>query len=181
VSIVSAATNGGSAGERMIVLDSAYPVISCVLGWAAIGKLGRMREFVGQVAAYRLLPAAIVPSSAVLVVIAELSATVLLVPPVTRPFGAALATLLLAVFLAAQSIALARGLHIACGCFGGSDELAAIGPGTVTRTALLLLLAVGTDAVTAGPFQPIELLIGPLLAGVVGLVPELAQRRYIRR
>jgi hypothetical protein len=165
----------------MIVLDSAYPVISCVLGWAAIGKLGRMREFVGQVAAYRLLPAALVPLSAMIVVVAELAATVLLVPPPTRAWGAALATLLLTVFLCAQSIALARGLHIACGCFGGSDELAAIGPGTVTRTALLLLLAIGTDSVTAGPFQPIELLVGPLLAGVVGLVPELAQRRYIRR
>jgi hypothetical protein len=165
----------------MIVLDSAYPVVSCVLGWAAIGKLGRLREFVRQVAAYRLLPAALVPLSAMVVVAAELTATVLLVPPVTRPLGAALATVLLAVFLVAQAIALVRGLEIECGCFGGSDELAAIGPGTITRTALLLLLAVATDAAGGHSFQPMELLIGPLLAGVVGLVPELAQRSYTGR
>ncbi|HKN98101.1 MAG TPA: MauE/DoxX family redox-associated membrane protein [Pseudonocardiaceae bacterium] len=164
----------------MIVLDSAYPVLSCVLGWAAIGKLGRFREFAGQVAAYRLLPALLVLPAALAVLAGELVTTVLLVPPPTRPFGAALATLLLAVFLAAQASALARGLEINCGCFGGSDELAAIGPATVTRTALLLLLAVGVDAAGSTPFRPIELLLGPLLAGVVGLVPELAQRRYLR-
>jgi putative oxidoreductase len=164
----------------MIVLDSAYPVISCVLGWAAIGKLGRLREFMRQVAAYRLLPTLLVPLSAMVVVVAELTATVLLVPPATRTFGAALATLLLAVFLFAQATALVRGLEIACGCFGGADELDAIGPATIMRTALLLLLAVATDAAGGHPFQPMELLIGPLLACVVGLVPELTQRRYIR-
>lgn len=164
----------------MIVLDSAYPVLSCVLGWAAVGKLGRFREFVRQVAAYRLLPAALVRLAAVLVVAGELATAVLLVPPATRPIGAGLATLLLAVFLAAQGSALVRGLEIDCGCFGGSDELAAIGPATVTRTALLLLLAVGSDAAGATPFRPIELLLGPLLAAFVGLVPELTQRRYLR-
>ncbi|HEX5401938.1 MAG TPA: MauE/DoxX family redox-associated membrane protein [Pseudonocardiaceae bacterium] len=164
----------------MIVLDSVYPVLSCVLGWAAVGKLGRLREFVGQVGAYRLLPALLVPAAAMGVVTAELTATVLLVPPPTRLFGAALATALLTMFLVAQSIAAARGLDIACGCFGGSDELAAIGPGTITRTALLLILAVGADAAGATPFQPLELLIGPVLAGIVGIVPELTQRRYLR-
>jgi hypothetical protein len=166
--------------SHMIVLDSAYPVLSCVLGWAAIGKLGRFREFVGQVAAYRLLPMMFVRPAALAVVSAELITTVLLVPPPTRPAGAGLATLLLAVFLAAQASALARGLAIDCGCFGGSDELAAIGPATVTRTALLLLLAVGSLAAGSTPFRPIELLVGPLLAGIVGLIPELAQRRYLR-
>jgi hypothetical protein len=168
------------AGELMIVLDSVYPVLSCVLGWAAVGKLGRLREFIGQVGAYRLLPPAIVPTAALGVVAAELTATVLLVPPPTRPFGAALATGLLAVFLVAQCTAMARGLEIACGCFGGSDELAAIGPGTITRTALLLVLALGADAAGGTPFRPLELLIGPVLAGIVGIVPELAQRRYLR-
>lgn len=164
----------------MIVLDSAYPVLSCVLGWAVIGKLGGLREFTGQVAAYRLLPAALVRCAALCVVGGEIAATVLLVPPPTRLYGAALATLLLAVFLFAQASALARGLRIDCGCFGGSDELSRLGPATLTRTALLLLLAVGADAAGGTPFRPLELLIGPLLAIGVGLLPELAQRRYLR-
>lgn len=164
----------------MIVLDSAYPVLSCVLGWAAIGKLGRLREFVGQVAAYRLLPMSLIRFTAMAVVTGELLTTVLLVPPVSRPLGAALATVLLSIFLFAQVSAVARGLKIDCGCFGGSDELSAIGPATVTRTALLLVLAVAADAAGGTPFHPLELLVGPLLAVIVGLVPELAQRRYLR-
>jgi hypothetical protein len=164
----------------MIVLNSAYPVLSCVLGWAVAGKLGRLREFTGQVAAYRMLPAALIRAAALAVVSGEIAATVLLVPPATRPYGAALATALLAVFLTAQASAPARGLRIDCGCFGGSDELSRVGPATVTRTALLLVLAVGADAAGGTPFRPAQLLIGPLLAVVVGLVPELTQRRYLR-
>jgi hypothetical protein len=165
----------------MIFLDSAYPVLCCVLGYAAIGKLGRLREFARQVAAYRLLPATLVRPAVVVVVTGELASAVLLVPPVSRPLGGWLATALLAVFLAAQISARKRGLDIDCGCFAGSDELSAIGPASITRAALLLVLAVGTDTVGGTPFRPMELLVGPLLAVVVGLAPELTQRRYVRR
>jgi hypothetical protein len=164
----------------MIILDSAYPVLACVLGWAAIGKLGRLREFTGQVGGYRLLPAALVGPTAIGVLCGELAAMVLLVPPPTRSAGAVLAALLLAVYLFAQSTALARGLRVDCGCFAGSDELSAVGPATLTRTVLLLLLAVGAVAAGPTPFRPMQLLIGPALAAVVGLVPELTQRRYLR-
>ncbi len=178
--MVTGATTDDAVGEPMIILDSAYPVLACVLGWAAIGKLGRIREFTGQVAGYRLLPTALVPATAIGVLAGELVASVLLVPPHTRSAGAVLAGLLLAVYLFAQSTALARGLRVDCGCFAGSDELSAVGPATVTRTALLLVLAVGAVAAGPTPFRPAQLLTGPLLAAVVGLVPELAQRRYLR-
>lgn len=165
----------------MIFLDSAYPVLSCVLGYAALGKLGRLREFARQVAAYRLLPAVLVRPAVVVVVLGEILAAVLLVPPGSRPIGAWLATALLTVFLLAQVSAWKRGLDIDCGCFAGSDELSAIGPASITRTALLLVLAAGTDTAGGTPFRPMELLVGPLLAIVVGLAPELTQRRYARR
>lgn len=164
----------------MIILESAYPVLSCVLGWAVLGKLGRLPEFTRQVADYRLLPAALVGPAALAVVFGEAAGAVLLVPPVTRVYGAALATLLLTVYLAAQVSAVARGLRIDCGCFDGSNELSAIGPATISRTALLLLLAVGADAAGGTAFRPMELLFGPLLAGAVALLPELTQRRYSR-
>jgi hypothetical protein len=32
-------------GMSMIFLDSAYPVLSCVLAYAALAKLGRFGEF----------------------------------------------------------------------------------------------------------------------------------------
>jgi hypothetical protein len=164
----------------MIFLEAAYPVVACVLGWAAIGKLGRLGQFTAQVAGYRLLPAALVPPTAIAVLGAELAATVLLVPPPTRSAGGVLAGLLLAGYLFAQSTALARGLRVDCGCFAGSDELSVVGPATVTRTALLLLLAVGTVAAGPTPFRPVQLLTGPLLAVLVGFGPELTQRRYLR-
>ena len=91
----------------MIILESAYPVLSCVLGWAVLGKLGRLPEFTRQVADYRLLPAALVGPAALAVVFGEAAGAVLLVPPVTRVYGAALATLLLTVYLAAQVSAVA--------------------------------------------------------------------------
>jgi hypothetical protein len=174
------AGDGGRFGGRMIILESAYPVLSCVFGWAALGKMGRLREFRKQVADYRLLPGGLVGSAVVVVVSGEVAVAVLLVPPLSRVVGALLATLLLSVYLVAQVSAWVRGLEIDCGCFGGTDELSAIGPATVTRTALLLVLAVGADAAGGTPFRPMQLLVGPLLAGVVAVVPELTQRRYLR-
>lgn len=167
-------------GERMIILESAYPVLSCVFGWAVLGKVGRLREFGRQVADYRLLPSVLIGPAVYGVVGGEAAAAVLVVPPVTRFYGAVLATVLLAAYLVAQVLAWVRGLEIDCGCFDGTDELSAIGPATVTRTALLLLLAVGADAAGGTPFHPMQLLVGPLLAGVVAVVPELTQRRYSR-
>jgi hypothetical protein len=179
--VIATTTVSVNTGDiTMIFLDSAYPVLCCVLGHAALGKLGRLREFAGQVAAYRLLPSVLVRPAVLVVVIGELAATVLLVPPVTRLAGAWLATVLLASFLAAQVSAWTRGLDIDCGCFAGSDELSAIGPASITRAALLLILAVGTDAVGGTPFRPMELLVAPLLAVLVGLLPELTQRTYAR-
>lgn len=164
----------------MIILESAYPVLSCVLGWAVLGKMGRLPEFTRQVADYRLLPAQLVAPAARFVVLAEAAGAVLLVPPVTRLYGAALTTALLTAYLAAQISAVVRGLRIDCGCFDGSDETSVIGPVTISRTALLLLLAIATDAAGGTAFRPMELLVGPLLAGAVALLPELTQRRYLR-
>lgn len=159
----------------MIFLDSAYPVLSCVLAYAAFAKLGRLGEFAGQVSAYRLLPArASAPVAvpvAVLVVGAELGAAGLLLPPSSRTGGAVLAAILFGAFLAAQAGAVARGLRIDCGCFGG--EATAVGPVSLVRTFLLLCLALAAVAGGGVAFQPMQLFIAPLLAVLVGLVPEL--------
>src|ERR1700738_133197 len=95
-------------GVSMIFLDSAYPVLSCVLAYAALAKLGRWREFAGQVAAYRLLPGRFSLPCAVLVVGADVGAAGLLLPPLSRTGGAVLAAILFGAFLVAQAGAVAR-------------------------------------------------------------------------
>ena len=138
----------------MILLSSLYPVLTCVLAYAALGKLGRLAEFIGQLTAYRLLPARLSRAAAVAVLAAELGCAGLLVAPVTRTVGALLAAVLFAVFLVAQASAVVRGLLIDCGCFGGSDELSVVGPVSLARTALLLAMA---------------------LAAALGVLPELVR------
>ncbi|HEX9335487.1 MAG TPA: MauE/DoxX family redox-associated membrane protein [Pseudonocardiaceae bacterium] len=163
----------------MIFLDSAYPVLSCVLGYAALAKLGRFGEFAGQIEAYRLLPARLSRPVAVLVVGVELGVAGLLLPSSSRTVGAVVAVILFGVFLVAQAGAVARGLRIDCGCFSASGEATAVGPVSLVRTALLLGLALAAVAAGGAAFQPIQLLVAPLLAALVGLVPELV--RLMRR
>jgi hypothetical protein len=84
------------------------------------GKLRDFDGFVGTVANYRLLPGTWAGPAAFLTVSGEIAAVSLLLPPATRPAGAALAALLLAVFTVAIGINLARGrFTIDCGCFRG--------------------------------------------------------------
>lgn len=159
----------------MIFLDSMYPVLSCVLAYAALGKLGRLTEFTGQLAAYRLLPARLSRPTAMLVLGTELGCAGLLVPPASRTFGALLAAVLFGVFLVAQASAMVRGLAIDCGCFGTSDELSVVGPVSLARTALLVGMALAAAAAGPVAFQPVQLLVAPLLAAAAGVLPELVR------
>jgi hypothetical protein len=159
----------------MILGQAAYLVLLGVLGYAAVAKLRDLAGFAAQVAEYRILPVSASGAAARAVVAAELAAAALLVAPASRPAGAAVAAVLLAVFLAAQCAAWARGLRIGCACFGGSGELETVGPVTIVRTLLLLLLATVAMAAGDAPFQPAQLLVAPLLAAAVGLLSELTR------
>jgi putative oxidoreductase len=86
-----------------------------------------MAAFAESVANYRIVPPALVPAAAAAVVGIEITAA------------------LLAVFTAGLSSALARGIDLACGCFGGSAPATWW---TVLRDLVMLALAV-LVAVTA--------------------------------
>jgi hypothetical protein len=94
--------------------------------------------------------------------------------PVTRFWGAVLATGLFASFLVAMSSAWRRGLRVDCGCFspGRTDP---IGPGSLTRTGLLLVLAVLALLGARQPFQPADLLVAILMGVLVIAVAELVR------
>ncbi len=119
--------------------------------WAAATKLPDLATFAETVANYRMLPAALVPAAAVAVVGVELAAGALLVAGVWARAAAAVSAGLLAIFTAGLSQALARGIDLRCGCFGGAERATWL---TVGRDLVLLGAAVALAARPAEPSRP---------------------------
>lgn len=106
--------------------------------YAASTKLADMAQFAEEIANFRLLPAALVPLFAALVMGVEIAAGTLLVLGTATRAAASVIGALLILFIAALSQALLRGVDLRCGCFGGAD-LATWG--TVGRDVAMLLAA----------------------------------------
>ncbi|HEV2527382.1 MAG TPA: MauE/DoxX family redox-associated membrane protein [Thermomicrobiales bacterium] len=121
--------------------------LAVVLAASAVSKLRGPSRFVRDVGRYRLLPGPVVVPAAGIVIIAEVVAAALLV--VGHPAGPIVALVLTLVFAAAVGSALARGLAIPCGCFGGDE--------TVSRRALVRVGLLGGTALLA-------VLLGPGVA-----------------
>jgi hypothetical protein len=158
----------------MIFVSSGYLLLVAVFAFSGIGKLRRLSVFSGQIADYQLIPGSLIPLAAVGIAGSETACAVLLALPWTRRAGAGLAAVLIGVFLAAMSQAVARGRRIPCGCFGGSTGLDTVGLPTVVRTALLGLVAVGV-LLAAGPAVaslPVQLLLAALMLVLIFLVAE---------
>lgn len=158
----------------MIFLSSAYLTELAVLAFAVLGKIRDPAAFAAAVADYRILPARISRAVVPLVVGAELASVLLLAAPITRLWGAALAIGLFAAFGVAMSSALRRGLRADCGCFspGLADP---IGPGSLTRTGLLLVLAVLALLGAGQPFRPADLLVATLMGVLILVSSELVR------
>jgi hypothetical protein len=114
----------------------------------AIAKLRAPGAFVDAVGGYGLLPAFAVAGVARGLPLVEAAAAALLLPASTRPLGALLAGVLLAVFSAAIAINLARGRDdIDCGCTPGAPT--PLGRGLVLRNLALIGLALVAAAPVA--------------------------------
>jgi uncharacterized membrane protein YphA (DoxX/SURF4 family) len=103
---------------------------------AGIAKIADLQHFDSQVAAYKVLPHSLVaPFAYTLPFVETVIGIYLAIGLFIRP-AAALATVLMGVFIAAQAQAWARGLVLDCGCFGA---LAAqqVGFWTIVRDAAL--------------------------------------------
>ena len=98
-----------------------------------------MAAFAESVANYRIVPPALVPAAAAAVVGIEIATALALLANVWARAAAWVLAALLAVFTAGLSSALARGIDLACGCFGGSAPATWW---TVLRDVVLLALAV---------------------------------------
>ncbi|RKT87533.1 Methylamine utilisation protein MauE [Saccharopolyspora antimicrobica] len=147
--------------------------VAGVLAFAAVSKLRDLARFSDAVAGYRILARGLVPVAARTVVGAELLGAVLLAVPPTRVWGSALAMVLFSAFLIGMGSVLRRGMRVSCGCLQTSER---VGAGSLTRTGLLLALALFAGFGAGLSFEPVQLLGAALLAGVVFGVAALVSR-----
>lgn len=126
------------------VIDATLRVALTLLFLASAGhKLRDLGRFRATLADYRLLPDALAPAGAVLVVGAETALAAALVAPALRVPGLLSAAGLFLVYGAAIAINLARGRrHIDCGCAGAAGRRP-ISAWLVARNALLAATALG--------------------------------------
>jgi putative oxidoreductase len=116
--------------------------------WASATKVPDMAAFAESVANYRIVPPALVPLVASALVGVEIAAAVALLLNLWARAAALLLAALLAAFTVGLAGALARGIDLACGCFGGSD---AATWWTVLRDVALLAFALGVAASSPSP------------------------------
>lgn len=84
---------------------------------ASLHKIVAPAEFARSIANYQLLPAALVPVSAVVLPWVELACGLLLVAGRLTLGAAAVVDLLMLVFMLAFGSTLLRGIDVSCGCF----------------------------------------------------------------
>ncbi len=147
-------------------------VLAGVVGLAAIAKVARPEGLTDSAIALGV-PRRWAPAAAVAVPAGEaLAASALLVPPLAVA-GAALAGAMLAAFTIAVGLAVSRGRHPVCRCFGGADATAVSGR-TLARNLALLALAV----LASGDAGEDPAVLAPSVAAVlVALALGLRARR----
>jgi uncharacterized membrane protein YphA (DoxX/SURF4 family) len=126
------------------VARSLVAVVFAVAGLAKLADRGGLRWTLAEFG----VPRALLPAGAWLLPLSELAVAAALVPVTTARAGAGVAAAMLAVFCAAIVRVLARGRRPDCGCFGRALA-SQVGPGTLTRNAILAGLA--TAIAAAGP------------------------------
>jgi peroxiredoxin len=108
----------------------------------AVSGISKLFDLSGSQAAMRSfgVPERFTRAGGIALPIAELVIAVLLIPTATARWGALLALILLAVFIAGISYSLSRGRKFDCHCFGQLTT-SEIGPPTLIRNAVLAVLA----------------------------------------
>lgn len=160
-----------------ILASSGYLVLAVVLGFSGAVKLRHPLAFAAAIDGYRILPRALARPAALAIALAEVGCAALLAAGSTRLAGLAVAGGLVGAFLAAMTLALARGQRIGCGCFGGSADLDTVGLPSVLRAVLLEIIVV-TSALArpaAAPAPGVRVLAAALMLVLVFLLAETAR------
>ena len=126
---------------------------------AALPKIADPPGFLEAIHAYRLAPEWALPAMALALPWLELLLALALISGRARRSAALLASLLLAVFMAALATDLARGIPVDCGCFGASP---------VVRSAAQRLMSMKLDLLRDGALL--------LLAAIASFPPRKVAR-----
>jgi uncharacterized membrane protein YphA (DoxX/SURF4 family) len=113
-------------------------LLAGVFGYAGIEKILEPGAFADSIAAYRLLPDALVNPVALVLPVVEVALALALFVPKLRKTAAGGIGVLLLIFMAGLAQAWARGIVLNCGCFGGDS--------TATATSGAMAWAVVRDA-----------------------------------
>ena len=116
-------------------------ILAAVFLLASVPKIIAPHEFAIAVFRYQLLPDAAINLMAIFLPWIELVAAIAILIPRTSAASAAILFGLLAVFTAAISIDLVRGINISCGCFTLGADAGPIGWWEVVRDVAFLALA----------------------------------------
>jgi uncharacterized membrane protein YphA (DoxX/SURF4 family) len=123
------------------LLRAARLLIALTFARGVYTKLRHYEEFIGVVAAYRLVPELLVRGTARAVLLLEGAAACCLMTGYALTWGAWLAVMLLCLFAVAIAINLARGrTEIDCGCFRNNLRQR-IGPDLLVRNGVLAAIA----------------------------------------
>lgn len=129
---------------RAGVVRLAQLAVGALLAWAALAKIGDVHALAGQIRRFALLPPGSENLLAIVLPWIELTAAASLLLGLRARAGAAVATGLLLIFTVAVGLAMARGLDVACGCFGSTDAARADGTKLAMNLGMLALAALGT-------------------------------------
>jgi uncharacterized membrane protein YphA (DoxX/SURF4 family) len=142
---VPLATERPRAAAAAWISTGARLVLGGVFVVAGVLKAVDPQSSVAAVGAYRLLPASLATIVGWGLPFAEIALGLLLLAGIATRAVAAVAGLLLVIFIAGVVSAAARGLSIDCGCFGGGGQVdpgeTAYGTELVRDVGLLLLAA----------------------------------------
>ena len=151
---------------------------------AAKHKLNSPGRFRAQLAAYELVPSAILPSLARAIPLAEMAVFFLILMPVTRTWAAVLASGLLTSYTVAMAMNMLRGRDdIDCGC-GGQQQLLSywlLLRNAVLIIGCLLLIIPSTDrALVWADFILLTLMLAVLCCAYL-LVEQLVRNQTLSK
>jgi peroxiredoxin len=121
------------------LLLAARLILAAVFAVSGVSKLFDLSGSQGAMRSFGV-PERFTRAGGIALPVAEILIAVLLIPAATARWGALLALILLAVFVAGISYSLSRGRKFDCHCFGQLTT-SEIGPSTLIRNAVLAVLA----------------------------------------
>ena len=149
--------------------------IVVVLGRAVVEKAFGYGSHVANLGDYRLLPEALVPLAAAVLLGAEIAAVMCLLAPAAVALGGALAAVLFAIYAAAMAAVLVAGRgEIECGC-GGEGQT--VSWGLVARNGVLTATAASIALQTSGrPMTWPDMMVGLVAVFVLYLLLAIAEK-----